>query len=276
MAGTLITPRSIYAGKLAEFPEIAFGDAAAFVHRGRWGDFFRSRIGAEFDGRIIFEIGCADAAFLSRISAKHPRSGFVGLDWKCKAVYDGASRVMELGLRNVALLRGRGQDVRRIFADNEIDEIWVFHPDPCDKPAELKNRLIGEAFLADAHHVLRDGGSLLALKTDHPGYYQWSLALFGLPQPEWFAVASGTTAHTGMPRTRTRDLMRRSDLPPPSRIIRSRFDVSSNSADFWNDSVALAKASHRAFAGEATQFESRFIKKRLPIYYLEMRKKRSG
>ena len=230
-------PRSVYAEKLREFPDIAFGDGAAFQFRGGWGDFFRQRLGPAFDGRVIFEIGCSDAAYISRIAAKFPVTGFVGLDWKCKALYDGAQRVTDLGLNNIALLRGRGQEVLKIFADGEIDEIWVFHPDPCDREIELKNRLIGEPFLGDVHRVLRSRASVLALKTDHPGYHQWVLGLFDVAE------------------------------------IRGRFEMAMNSANYWHDPAALAHTSGRCFSGERTFYESRFIKKRLPIYYLEMRKK---
>jgi tRNA G46 methylase TrmB len=271
-------PRSVYADRLHEFAGVAFADEAAFGHRGHWRDFFRRRIGAGFDGRVIFEVGCFDADYLTRVAAKYPRTGFVGLDWKCKALHAGAQRVTELGLGNVALLRGRGQDVRRIFADGEVDEVWVFHPDPFAESDELKNRLIAEPFLVDVHAVLRGGGSALVLKTDHPGYYQWALGLFGVPEPDGFHAARDPGAvrigpGTPAPRVRARDLMRAEDLPGRSEAVVSRFGVAARSADFWNDPAVLAHAADRCFAGEVTLFESRFIKKRLPIYYFEMAKK---
>jgi tRNA G46 methylase TrmB len=237
-------------------------DRAAFGRRGRWGDIFRQRIGPTFDGRLIVEIGCFDAAYLSRIAAKYPGTAFVGLDWKCKAVYDGARRITDLGLRNVLLVRGRGQDVLRIFAEREVDEVWVFHPDPCDRPAELKNRLMAEPFLTDVYAVLREAGSRLSLKTDHPGYYQWVLGLFDLPEPQGFR-----------PRARTRDLMPATDLRDRSEAILRRFRVLVNSADYWNDPAARAATADRYFAGEATLFESRFVTKRQPIYYFEIGKR---
>ncbi len=252
--------RSVYAERLREFSEFAFGDDAVFQHRGRWADFFRRRMGATFGGRIVLEVGCADAAFISRIAAKHPDVAFIGIDWKAKAAYDGAHRIAELGLRNVALLRGRGQDVLKISAAREVDEVWLFHPDPCDRDVELKNRLYALPFLSDVRQTLRDRSSVLALKTDHPGYYQWALALLGLPEPDW----AGS-------RTRTRDLMHPADLPPPSEAIRRDFEIAIHSASYWHDPVAIAHTAPRPFAGEATSYESGFLKKRLPIYYVELR-----
>jgi hypothetical protein len=57
--------------------------------------------------------------------------------------------------------------------------------------------------------------------------------------------------------------------------VRSRFEVAMNSADFWNDSAALADTAGRLFSQRATLFESRFVKKRFPIYYFELRKRRA-
>jgi tRNA G46 methylase TrmB len=257
--------RNPYADRLnAEFGEFAFGGEDAFARRGRWREFFRDRIGATFDGRVIFEIGCSDAEFLTRVAAKHPDTAFVGLDWKPRTVYEGAARVSGTELRNVALLRGRAQDVRRIFADGELDEIWLFHPDPCDKPKELKHRLLAEPFLLDAHAVLRGPGSTLTLKTDHPGYYQWTLALLGLPEP---------AALRGNPRVKARELMRPEDFPPVSEAVVRRFEVTINSPDFWSDDAAQTYATQRPFAGERTAFEQRFAVKGRPIYAIELAKR---
>jgi tRNA G46 methylase TrmB len=230
-------PRSAYANKLRDFPDFTFTDGDAFIRRGQWHAFFEDRIGPSFDGRIIIELGCSDAALLTTVAAKYPTTAFIGLDWKCKPLHDAATRITTQNLRNIALLRARAQDILQIFAQREVDEIWLFHPDPCDSAIELKNRLIAEPFLNDVHRVLRDDHSTLSLKTDYAAYYQWVLSLFGLPR------------------------------------IRRSFKVAINSADYWNDPDAQSRTAARCFAGEVTTYEARFIKKRQPIYYFEIMKK---
>ena len=74
-------------------------------------------------------------------------------------------------------------------------------------------------------------------------------------------------------RVRVRDLMRRDELPAPSKEVLRRFEVVANSADFWNDPAATAHVAGRPFAGEATTYESRFVKKRLPIYFVDLAKR---
>ena len=276
------TPRrSIFADRLAEYADFAFGDAAVFARRGHWAAFFSDRIGPTFDGRIVFEIGCHDGDLLARMAAKHPTTAFVGLDWKAKSVYDAAGRVAALGLRNVALLRGRGQDLARVFGPGEVNEILLFHPDPCHLPAERPNRLFNEPFLLDAHGVLRDAASSLTLKTDHPGYYGWALAVLGLDEPVCFAYARrratadpmSASRRIGNPRVRAADLLAFSDRPPRSASSVARFAVAAASVDLWHDPAVLAAAESRVFAGERTGFEARFVGKRQPIFFLEVRKR---
>ena len=243
--------RSVYADKLGAFADFAFGDDAVFHNRGRWREFFRRRVGPAYDGRLVFEIGCSDADFLARVACRFPNTAFVGLDWKARALYDAAGRVAAQQWSNIALLRGRAQDVSKIFDEGEVDEIWVFHPDPCDRDVELKNRLIAEPFLVEAHRVLRDEHSVLVLKTDHAGYYQSVLGLFAPPGEE---------------------LMRTENAPCPGDAVQRLFTLTLNAPDYWHDAVALAHTRSRPFAGETTAYERRFLRKRRPIMYVELRK----
>lgn len=226
--------RSIFADKLAEFADVASGDDAVFARRGTWREWFARRVDA-FNGRVVLEIGCADAVSLCAMAASHPQIGFVGLDWKFRQVYLGAERATSLGLHNVALLRARAQDLAWMFSPEEVDEILIFHPEPCDRPEEVKNRLLAAPFLLQAHHVLSGGGSI-AIKTDHADYFGSVLESLNAEQ------------------------------------LRGRFETIASSADYWNDQAVLAHTKDRCFAGSVTMFEDRFRRKRKPIHYLELRK----
>ena len=272
--------RSIFVDRLLPYAAFAFGEDAVASHRGQWSAFFRDRIGPAFDGRVILEIGCSDGAFLARLAARHPTTAFIGLDWKHKSLFLAAERIEQLGLQNIAVLRGRGQDLATMFAPGEVDELLLFHPDPFAEPDELHNRLFAEPFLLAAHTLLRDQRSTLTLKTDHPGYYGWALANLGLDEPAHFALARARAAAdptlanrlAGEPRIRASDLLAIAEHPTRSGAAIDRFTVAAKSADFWNDPAVLQHTSNRVFAGERTFFEDRFLKKRQPIYYLELQK----
>jgi tRNA (guanine-N(7)-)-methyltransferase len=235
---TVAARRSVFADRLLEFPEFVLSDGREFTRRGAWRAFFADRIGGEtFDGRVIFEIGCNDAELLADVAAAHPSTAFIGIDWKARAIHTAAQRVAAADLRNVALLHARAQDIRRLVGDGELDEIWIFHPEPLDNPRELPNRLIAEPFLIDAHHVLHARG-LLTIKTDHGGYFDAIVELIGR--------------------------------------MRDRFDMVIISGDLWNerlDRPAQLALAERAFAGRLTLFERRFVRKRKPIYFVMIRRR---
>lgn len=248
---------AILAPSPIDVPDVLLSQDLATQNHARWREVFARRIGPRFDGQLIFEIGCFDADFLGRVATRHPHTGFVGVDWKQRTLVEGADRIRSSGVANAILVKGRAQNISHIFGRHELNELWLFHPEPCDKPRELKNRLFNESFLTDVHDCLCPGG-LIALKTDHAGYFQWALALMGLPAPAWR-------------RVHTRELRSIDQLPQRSTSLCERFDVTCASADFANDPDAKAHTSARRFSGEQTGFEKRFANKGWPIYFMELR-----
>ncbi len=250
------------------------------IPQGGWREHFRSKIGERFQGRIVLEIGCFDAHFLARIASQHPQTGFVGIDWTIRSLQKGLQTIKAAGLRNIALCQSRGQEIQNLFAEGEVDEIWVFHPEPCVRIKERPNRLMCEQFLIAAHAVLRSSEagreSALILKTDHPGYYQWTLGLFGEPEPQIFQQMRADRSMMGIAGgsklPRRADWLAADDQPIVSDAIRERFAIRFHSADFWNDPQAITRVPQRDFANETTAYESRFVRKRQPIFYVEMQK----
>jgi tRNA (guanine-N7-)-methyltransferase len=266
--------RSVFADRLLEFPDLVFSDGAERCLRGHWRDHFRRRIGAAFDDALILDIGCANGELLLKVAAKRPRTAFIGLDWKCRSLYHAAQRLAEAGVPNVALLHGRAQEIDAIVARRELDEIWLFHPEPCDTDKTLPHRLFDDTFLLEAHRALPHGGRLM-LKTDHAGYFQWALALFGEPEPPLFVeVRQGLKATA---RVRRSELVDPAKLPAPSDVLIKRFQPTVMSLDYWNDPLARAATAVHAFADETSGYEARFKTKRWPIYYMELCKcRRTG
>ncbi|MBI3544107.1 MAG: hypothetical protein HY075_12625 [Deltaproteobacteria bacterium] len=254
-----------YAQRIGEFASFVFNEPD-IDRAGKWRDFFVARAGAD-PRRLICEVGCSNAFFLGDIAARNQNTGFVGIDWKFKIVYKGARRVESLGLKNVALLRCHAQLLTRIFGEGEVDELWVFFPDPWAKKPQLKHRLLQESFLGAAHRVLKPGGRLY-VKTDHPGYFQWLLALFGAeqpPLPEYSARNPAVRSYSAR-QVKVRRL-EDDNLPPPSDVVRRAFALERYSTDYWGGSFVEPAA---MFAGAKTLFEETFVKEGLPIYYLEL------
>ena len=66
--------------------------------------------------------------------------------------------------------------------------------------------------------------------------------------------------------------MRPADLPGRSDAVGRLFEVTLTTADYWNDPAALSHTAGRAYAGETTAFENRFLRKRQPIHLVELRR----
>lgn len=256
-----------------EFPTFAFNEQEVFQfhpenHDGGWGRFFSERLGKE-PKRLILEIGCSNAHFLTTIARANPDVGFVGLDWKYKVIYNGAKKVQRDELNNVALLRGRAQDLTKIFGAGELDEIWIFFPDPWAKKSQLKNRIMQEAPLLEMHKLLKPSGRIY-FKTDHPGYYQWVLALFGEPEPE-LPDYNDATPEERSRRARQVKVRRleRDLLPETSDNLRQHFKLDLHSKDYWREEHPKT-----FFSETQTLFEKLFVEEDLPIYYVELSAKK--
>ncbi|HZZ43370.1 MAG TPA: methyltransferase [Tepidisphaeraceae bacterium] len=210
-------PTSPHAAGLLTFPDLVFTDGLPRP----WRTLFQSRIGPSYNHRLILEIGCASATLLTTIAPLHPTTSFLGLDSTYRALHQAAQRIQSADHKNLALLRASAQHIPRLFTPGDLDEIWIFHPDP-------HYPLLTESFLHAAHTLLRPSGSLI-LKTDNPAYYHATLSL--------------TT--------------------PFKTII--------SSPNFWHDPQAQSISQSHPFANHTTPYESRFLKKKLPIHYLELR-----
>lgn len=258
------TRRSAFIDKLLTYDEYAFTDGRETQGRGRWREYLQDRIGSSFSGRIVLEVGCHNGTLFLAAARAHPTTGFLGLDWTPRHLLQAAERVAAQSLRNVALLHGRAQDLGRMVSDGELDELWLFHPEPHDLP----QLLFDEPFLLRSAQLLRSSGHV-CLKTDHPGYFQHALALMGLAEPQVFTQARSG----GGPRMKRTELFAPESLPQPSIAVMDKFTVGAMSTDYWHDAKVQSQTASRAFAGRSSGYEQRFRQKRLPIYYLELVKR---
>lgn len=263
-----------YAEKLNEFSSFVFNEPDIYrfyrASGGGWDEYFRGRMGAKESVRTVLEIGCSNAEFLSSIAKANPGTAFVGIDWKFKVVYKGGKKIARDKLSNIALIRGRAQDLSKVFGPGDLDEIWIFFPDPWAKKAQLKHRLVQEQFLLEAARWLKSNGRVF-LKTDHPGYFQWMLTLFGVPLPElpeYDARDSGERSYRAR-QVKVRQVSDPELLPSVSEASSRAFRFDMYSCDYWGEGARP----ETLFSRTQTLFEKTFVKDNLPIYYLELTRK---
>lgn len=263
-----------YIEKINEFPELIFDFNKAHPFRGKWLSFIKAEKSLQAK-KIILEIGCSNAHFLADLAEKNPDYFFIGMDWKYKILYKGAHCINKKKLKNILLVRMHAQDAPALF-EKELDEAWMFFPDPWPKKAQLKHRLFQEKFLLDLHHCFRREG-VFHFKTDHPGYYEWCLSLFGKkPRQNTFNYQKVHNEALEFNRVKRQVEGRRRDLseflPPASEALTKLYQVEKESQDFELEKGLLYNAANKTpiFLHHHTLFEKKFIHQGLPIYYLDL------
>ncbi|PRX52195.1 tRNA (guanosine(46)-N7)-methyltransferase TrmB [Salegentibacter salegens] len=142
-----------------------------FSLKGNWNkDFFKN------DHPIVLELGCGKGEYTIGLSKQDSGKNFIGIDIKGARFWRGAKTAIEDNLENVAFLRTQIELIDRVFAENEVDEIWITFPDPQIKYKRTKHRLTNTEFLQKYKHILKPEG-VVNLKTDSEFMHGYTLGL---------------------------------------------------------------------------------------------------
>lgn len=142
-----------------------------FTLKGKWGsEFFKN------DHPIVLELGCGKGEYCLGLAEMFPGKNFLGIDIKGARFWRGAKTALEENIPNVAFMRTQIELIDLVFAENEIDEIWITFPDPQIKYKRTKHRMTNSAFLQKYKKVLKPGG-IVNLKTDSEFMHGYTLGL---------------------------------------------------------------------------------------------------
>lgn len=143
----------------------------SFRLKGKWSnEFFKN------DKPVVLELGCGKGEYSVGLAQAFPEKNFIGIDIKGARFWRGAKTALEDGLDNVGFLRTQIELVDQLFAENEVDEIWITFPDPQIKYKRTKHRMTNSEFLQKYKRILKSGG-LVNLKTDSEFMHGYTLGL---------------------------------------------------------------------------------------------------
>ncbi len=144
---------------------------ANFSLKGKWcSSFFKN------NNPLILELGCGKGEYTVGLAKRYPNKNFIGIDIKGARFWRGAKTAIEDQMSNVAFIRTQIELIEFIFAENEVDEIWITFPDPQIKYKRTKHRLTNAAFLQRYKNVLNNTG-VVHLKTDSEFMHGYTLGL---------------------------------------------------------------------------------------------------
>ena len=144
---------------------------AEFSLKGKWcSSFFKN------NNPFVLELGCGKGEYTVGLAKRNPNKNFIGIDIKGARFWRGAKTAIENQMPNVAFIRTQIELVEFIFAENEVDEIWITFPDPQIKYKRTKHRLTNATFLQRYKNVLNNTG-VVHLKTDSEFMHGYTLGL---------------------------------------------------------------------------------------------------
>lgn len=132
-----------------------------------------------FQRELFVELGTGKGDFITALAEKYPEKNFLGLEMEREVVLKAARKIQEKNLKNVRLVVFDINKISEIFAENEIDRIYINFCDPWPKKRHAKRRLTHINFLEMYRKILKSGGEI-HFKTDNRGLFDFSLEQFEL------------------------------------------------------------------------------------------------
>ena len=125
----------------------------------------------------ILEIGFGMGEPTAFIAKNHPQNDYLALEVHTPGVGSLLKQIDEQGLTNLRIMQHDAVEVMRdMLADNSLDGVHIFFPDPWHKARHNKRRLIQSPFIAQLVKKIKPGG-YLHVATDWEDYAQQVLAV---------------------------------------------------------------------------------------------------
>ncbi len=152
---------------IAAHPEIVIPNGEEL--KGNWQSVF------EKEQPIYIEVGMGKGQFMIGMAKQNPHLNFIGIEKFDSVMVRALEKVLEVGeLPNLKLLKIDAEDLTDIFAENEVEGVYLNFSDPWPKPRHAKRRLTHENFLTRYEQITVPNG-YLRFKTDNRLLFEYSL-----------------------------------------------------------------------------------------------------
>jgi tRNA (guanine-N(7)-)-methyltransferase len=135
--------------------------------KGNWGQVFGN------EQPIRIEVGMGKGKFISQMAKENPNINFIGIE-KYSSVLVRALDKRPEQLENLYYLCIDARELPDVFAEGEIDKIYLNFSDPWPKDRHAKRRLTSRQFLEKYISILKENGKI-EFKTDNRNLFEFSL-----------------------------------------------------------------------------------------------------
>ncbi len=177
---TLKVPTEYATALNGEWSRWAFNEERAVEFKGKW----RSEVfGVADDHPLDLEIGTGNGYHFAHLAKSLPGHSILGIELKFKPLIQSIRRACRGGAENARIVRYDAGHLQNLFAEREINDVYIHFPDPWGKKRHWKHRLIQTEFLDLLHHLMRKN-SVVDFKTDSADYFAWATERFHASQFE--------------------------------------------------------------------------------------------
>ncbi len=136
--------------------------------KGKWREVFGN------DNPIHIEVGMGKGRFLMELAQLNPNINYIGIEKYSSVLIRAIEKREEVELSNLYFVRMDAEDINDVFAEGEIDQIYLNFSDPWPKDRHAKRRLTSHQFLARYDKFLKKDGVVI-FKTDNKDLFDFSL-----------------------------------------------------------------------------------------------------
>ena len=141
--------------------------------KGHWAEVFEKK------QPLHIEVGMGKGRFLMDLARLHPEINYIGIEMYDSVLLRALQKREELEQEgvvysNLYFMRVDARLLPEIFAQGEVDKIYLNFSDPWPKVRHAKRRLTSREFLARYDQILVPDGKV-EFKTDNKGLFEFSL-----------------------------------------------------------------------------------------------------
>ena len=153
---------------------------------GSWHDIFGN------DHPIHIEIGMGKGQFLMELARRNPDINYLGMERYSSVLLRALQKMEEEPLPNLYFLCEDAAELPEMFANGELNRIYLNFSDPWPKARHAKRRLTSTEFLARYNLVLAADGQI-EFKTDNMDLFDFSLE--SVEEAGWRLVGCSRDLH---------------------------------------------------------------------------------
>lgn len=157
----------------SEFARWALNEERAPLLKGAW----RQHLEVDASYPLDVEIGTGNGYHFAHLAKNCPDRGVIGIELKYKPLVQSIRRALRAGASNALIARYDASHITDLFADGELNNVYIHHPDPWLKKRQWKHRLIQDEFLVELNGLMRPH-SFVDFKTDSRDYFEWAIERF--------------------------------------------------------------------------------------------------